>query len=148
MSHPTVREIDLNLHPFKPFYRELPSATCGYVYLLASIPDSTQCYVGETENLKQRLREHNTGYGPEETRPTILHPWGVFAFVCGFELEELNLGIQRRKNFLDVLMLTLDRHRGPEFIYNRMRALVEDYNSDDQHPLVIVKCGQLSVEAP
>ena len=46
LSHHRVREIDLNFHPFQPLYRELPNAFCGYVYLLSSIADSWQCYVG------------------------------------------------------------------------------------------------------
>ena len=140
LSHPPVRQIDLNLHPFTALYRELPTALCGYVYLLASIPNSMKCYVGETENLKKTLREHNTGYGPEETRPTNLHPWGVFGFICGFEHEDPRIGKQRRKDFYTELMNTLNTNRGPEYHYSCMPELVTQKKIDS---LIIVKCGEL-----
>ena len=108
LSDVIVREIDLNLHPFEPLYRELPTAPCGYMYPLVSIPHPDHTWAGETDNIKKRLREHNTGYGVEETRPTELHPWAVFAFVCGFDFDNeemdegvslLEYGIEARKEF-------------------------------------------------
>jgi hypothetical protein len=138
-----VREIRLELHPFMPLYRELPSATCGYVYLLASIANSRKCYVGETDNLKKCLREHNTGYGAEDTRPTELHPWGVFAFVCGFERDDPQEGIQRRKDFLSQVETRLDIHRGPEAVYSRLLDVVTDCVARGEKELVIVKCGEV-----
>ena len=80
-----ARQISLDSHPFLPLYRELPSAPCGYVYLLASLSVTGHCFIGETTELKRCLRQHNTGYGAEETMNTSLHPWGVFAFVIGFD---------------------------------------------------------------
>jgi predicted GIY-YIG superfamily endonuclease len=80
-----VREISLDSHPFLPLYRELPTAVCGYVYMLASVSCAGKFYIGETNDLKRCLRQHNTGYGSEQTRDTALHPWGIFAFVVGFE---------------------------------------------------------------
>ena len=104
--------------------------------------------MGQTENLKNSLREHNTGYGSQETRPTHLHPWGVFAFVCGFDDENINLGKERRKNFLERLMINLNSTSGPETIYTSMRNLVEHTNTSSVNSLVIVKCGQVPVRIP
>jgi hypothetical protein len=141
LSHPPIREISLQLHPFKPLYRELPTASCGYVYLLASITKPRNCYVGETDNLKACLRKHNTGYGAEETRPINLHPWGVFGFVCGFDDEILANGIRRRQEFFTGLRY--DTTRGPEAVYACMQAQVAEWCTQGDTRLVIVKCGEL-----
>ena len=141
LSHPSVREIRLQLHPFLPVYRELPSASCGYVYLLVSIADCRRWFVGETDNLKRCLRQHNTGYGATETRPTELHPWAVYAFVCGFEREDPNVGIEARREFFE--RLRLDPARGPDFVYDRLRDEVAACNQRGETSLVIVKCGEI-----
>jgi hypothetical protein len=140
LCRPVVREIRLELHPFLPLYRELPSASCGYVYLLASIPNSRVSFVGECIDLKKALREHNTGYGDLTTKPTELHPWGVFAFVCGFECDNPKLAEKRRKDFRQTLVL--DMHAGPELIYLRIKEQVCDWNRRGLG-VVIVKCGEL-----
>ena len=72
MSHTPLREIDMNLHPLTPFYHKLSSALCGYVYLLCSIPDSTRCYLEQSNNLKKRLCEHNTRYGMIEGKEKLI----------------------------------------------------------------------------
>lgn len=143
LSNPVVREIQLNLHPFMPFYRELPSASCGYVYLLCSMTDCLKCFIGETDNMKKSLREHNTGYGAPKTKPTALHPWGVFSFVCGFDCQDNDAGRQRRKDFLFTLELSVDDSKGPEHLYSQMRDQVIDWTQRARTPLVIVKCGEL-----
>ena len=144
MSRPVLREINLNLHPFLPFYRELPNATCGYVYILASIPNSSRSYVGECADIKKRLREHNTGYGTTETKPTCLHPWGIYGFVCGFDDVNIAAGITSRKQFLRELHFTLDPVGNAEQAYNSIRILVASWN-EVGYSLVIVKCGQLPI---
>jgi hypothetical protein len=142
MSQPRIREINLDVHPFKPMYRELPTASCGYIYLLCSIAQSHYCYLGECDNLRQSLRRHNTGYGDEQTQPTHLHPWGVFAFICGFEADDdVTIGQQRRHDFL--LSLPSAIGVGPETVYGSLRDQVADWHERGMTSLVIVKCGSL-----
>ena len=153
LSDVIVPEIDLNVHPFEPLYRELPTAPCGYMYLLVSIPHPEHTYAGETDDIKKRLREHNTGYGVEETRPTELHPWALFAFVCGFDFDNeemdegvtlLEYGIEARKEFLQRYFDASDWTSDAEAKYLSMRNLVEYWNTTRGGvKLVIVKCGQI-----
>jgi hypothetical protein len=144
-SHPPVREIRMELHPFLPFYRELPSACCGYVYLLVSIPDPHRCFIGEADDLKKCLREHNTGYGAVATRSTEFHPWGVFAFICGFQYHGIDQqsAVHERQMFFSELRVNLEH--GPEYVYLELKEAVDvharRHNARDQ--LVIVKCGEV-----
>jgi hypothetical protein len=132
----------MQLHPFKPLYRELPPGDHGYVYLLVSIPKPKICYIGETDNLKSCLRRHNTGYGDIQTQPTSLHPWGVYAFVCGFEVPEVGQDVERRKNFFDGTR-HLDIGHGPEYAYHLMKEQVSCWNLMGFTSLVLVKCGEV-----
>jgi hypothetical protein len=145
MSRPLVRQIRLELHPFLPVYRELPTAACGYVYLLASIPYPRKCYLGECDSLKKRLREHNTGYGADETRSTTLHPWGVFAFVCGFDDADVECGRQRRSAFYQEWRRSVNLAGGPDAVYNCGLSIVSEWMQRAPYGLVIVKCGDVRV---
>ncbi len=48
-----------------------------YVYLIRSLKDTSQTYIGNTENLKQRLETHNSG-GSVHTKQ--YRPWELIAF--------------------------------------------------------------------
>lgn len=50
-----------------------------YVYLLKSIPFPEQRYVGTTENLKQRLQQHNSGYSLHTSK---YKPWELINYVA------------------------------------------------------------------
>jgi hypothetical protein len=56
-----ARRISLDCHPFLPMYRELPTTSCGYVYMIVSLTSAHAHFIGEADNIKQALREHNTG---------------------------------------------------------------------------------------
>ena len=142
MSRPLVRLIRLELHPFMPLYRELPTTTCGYAYLFVSIPYPNKCFMGECDNLKKALREHNTGYGPEETRNTTYHPYGVYCFIVGFDQDDLESGRSRRRAFLEEWSIFVNAGLGPESVYNRGLQLVTESSRGD-FGLVIVKCGNV-----
>jgi hypothetical protein len=142
LSTPCLREINLQIHPFLPLYRELPAGSRSYVYLLVSITNPRICYVGETDDLKQCLRRHNTGYGDTRTRPTNLHPWGVYAFVCGFEIPDVGADTERRREFLNSVQHS-DLTRGPEFMYGLIRDEVSRWNLLGFKSLVLVKCGEV-----
>ena len=73
-----------NLSPFTPRKIELPPGEVGFVYLLVSTKDATSTYVGQTSDLRRRLREHNSGSGSYLTNQIHLRPWGVLCFATGF----------------------------------------------------------------
>ena len=50
-----------------------------YVYLIESIPDPNRHYVGFTEDLRQRLADHNSG----KNLSTASHrPWRLVAYLA------------------------------------------------------------------
>ncbi len=50
-----------------------------YVYLLRSIPNPDQTYVGFTENLKTRLTAHNQGQSPHTAK---YKPWTLITYLA------------------------------------------------------------------
>ena len=54
-----------------------------YVYFLRSIKESTQTYIGYTNNLKERLQTHNSGGSPHTRK---YRPWKLITFI-GFDSE-------------------------------------------------------------
>ena len=71
--------------PFRPCDVVIPTNNSGYSYMLISLRDRDTVYIGATRNLYRRLREHNAGVRAEGTRPEYLRPWGLLAYVTGFE---------------------------------------------------------------
>ena len=76
---------DLNETQFVPYTIEIPRHSVGYVYMLVSRSVRDCVYVGETCNLRRRLREHNSGMGASFTNVSERRPWSVFCFLSGFE---------------------------------------------------------------
>ena len=50
-----------------------------YVYLLRSIPNPDQTYIGFTENLKARLAAHNHGQSPHTSK---YKPWELITYLA------------------------------------------------------------------
>ena len=55
-----------------------------YVYLIQSIPFPKQKYMGQTDDLKERLYNHNHGCAKHTTK---YKPWKLVAYM-GFESKE------------------------------------------------------------
>ena len=51
-----------------------------YTYILKSIPNPDQSYIGFTSNLKQRLEDHNSG---KSSHTSKFNPWSL-EFYCAF----------------------------------------------------------------
>ncbi len=62
-----------------------------YVYLLESVHQRQQHYVGITRDLKQRLREHNEGKSPHTRK---FKPWTLVAYI-GFAEEPTALAFEK-----------------------------------------------------
>lgn len=79
------RVIDQSVHPFSPKNVALPPTGNGVVYLIVSCKDNRSTYIGQTNDMLRRLKEHNSGRGSKQTSPDHLRPWGLLAYVVGFE---------------------------------------------------------------
>ena len=50
-----------------------------YVYLIRSLPNPDQTYVGFTEDLKTRLKAHNYGQSPHTAQ---FKPWDLTTYIA------------------------------------------------------------------
>ena len=50
-----------------------------YVYMLRSVPNPDQTYVGFTEDLKTRLKAHNHGQSPHTSKHK---PWTLITYLA------------------------------------------------------------------
>ena len=62
-----------------------------HVYLIRSLSDPNQRYVGVTSNLEERFRTHNAGGSPHTSKYT---PWELVTYVC-FQDDERALQFER-----------------------------------------------------
>ena len=62
-----------------------------YVYTLESLSKSDEIYTGQTQNLKQRLREHNSGNVPHTSK---FIPWQIRS-ATAFRRKERALTFER-----------------------------------------------------
>jgi len=62
----------------------IPTNVNGFVYLLMSLKDHSTTYIGQTNNLSNRINQHNSGIGAHATASPSLRPWHCIAFVTGF----------------------------------------------------------------
>jgi predicted GIY-YIG superfamily endonuclease len=58
---------------------ELQMMEMHYVYLLRSIPNPNQTYVGHTKDLKTRLQSHNHGQSPHTSK---FKPWRLVTYLA------------------------------------------------------------------
>ena len=74
-------------YPYRICDLPLPQCNTGFVYMLMSIRRKTYTYIGETDNIRQRIKQHNSGHGSQSTEPSFLCPFAVIAYICGFNGE-------------------------------------------------------------
>jgi predicted GIY-YIG superfamily endonuclease len=86
------RVIDEQRHFLQTNDIPLPEGGIGCCYLLISMKNYQVTYIGQTmRSLAVRLSEHNSGYGADSTREHTLRPWGLLAFVTGFDADQHSL---------------------------------------------------------
>ena len=95
-----IRTMNQNDFPFRICDISLPSSRTGFVYFLLSVKDKSFTYIGSTVCIRERLPQHNSGYGSFETCPTNLRPYAIMAYICGSRLEdkEFRLYLERKEN--------------------------------------------------
>ena len=69
--------------PFQLRSAILSSDSTGFVYILISWRNKNFTYIGETENLHQRVKEHQTGHGAIGTANPMDRPFQVAAYISG-----------------------------------------------------------------
>ena len=79
------RSLSQQTYPFRICDVPLPQCNTGFVYMLISIKRKTCTYIGETDCIRRRLNQHNSGYGSSFTERSYLRPFGVMAYICGFD---------------------------------------------------------------
>jgi putative endonuclease len=62
-----------------------------YTYILQSLPNPSQTYIGFTSNLKTRLATHNSGTSPHTNRQK---PWCI-KFYCAFDEKEKAIAFEK-----------------------------------------------------
>ena len=83
--------------PFRIRDAELPQCNSGFVYMLISLRQMDFIYIGETQNIVKRLKEHNQGNGSRTTTPDHLCPWAIVGYICGFQGHKtLRMSIEQR----------------------------------------------------
>jgi predicted GIY-YIG superfamily endonuclease len=86
------RVVEERCHFLRPNDIPLPEAFNGCCYLLVSTKNLHVTYIGQTMRaLATRLNEHNSGKGSEQTKSPTLIPWGLLAFVTGFNGDRVAL---------------------------------------------------------
>ena len=70
-------------HPFGPRYASLPSDDTGFVYLLCSENNLDFTYIGQTQNIRQRFREHQSGNGAFGTSRRKDQPFFLAGYISG-----------------------------------------------------------------
>jgi predicted GIY-YIG superfamily endonuclease len=96
----------INLGSTVPFH--LCSAECpkkddvkkGYTYLLISIPQPTKSYIGQGQDLNERIQQHNKGWSHNWTNSIDLRPWACMAYVIGFQSKKHRLRFESLWQFL------------------------------------------------
>ena len=78
-------------YPFRICDISLPQCRTGFVYFLLSVKQRTFTYIGTTDCIRKRIRQHNNGYGAQTTSPVSLRPYSVMAYICGFDGEKKQL---------------------------------------------------------
>jgi putative endonuclease len=78
-----------------------------YVYLIESLSDSAQIYVGQTDDLRKRLKTHNAGGSPHSAK---FKPWRLVTYIA-FSDKQKAIAFERY----------LKSHSGRAFAKKRLR---------------------------
>ena len=120
------------LHPFHVADIELPQDSSGFVYILVSVKNRQSTYIGQTNNLVRRLKEHNSGIGALSTASELLCPWALLAYVAGFDgTSRTRMAFETAWKRKRDSMLSLDGSLCPEDIAKLALPLIESKAAED-----------------
>jgi hypothetical protein len=126
---------------YRPKDIVLPTHELGYVYMLVSTKQLSCVYIGSTKSLVKRWRQHNTGYGANQTRAIQLRPWAILAFIVGFDGNDQNY-IQVEENWIARKQTQVRNGVATvESIHNIGKEVTLDFNEAHAAMLRFVSCG-------
>ena len=133
-SLPQPEAVHLSFHPFRPKDIPLPQDNSGVVYLIVSSVETRAIYVGYTQDMLKRLKQHNSGYGSSESSNPLYRPYALFAYVSGFEYD-----VRTMKRFESMWqnMIQIHRPNDPNVASDYARQLITDQFTDYNLLLVI-----------
>ena len=78
----------LSKHPFRQKDLALPQDRSGVVYLIVSVYEPSSFYIGWSQDMSVRMKNHNSGIGARESSDPSKRPWGLLAYVSGFDYDK------------------------------------------------------------
>jgi len=139
------------VHPYQPCDIPLPRDVTGFCYLLVSTQNWSTTYIGETSDLHERLKRHNSGLGSKQTSPLHLRPWALVAYVAGFmnSREERKKFEKAWRNTAAARINHGGSQRSVDTIVLTAADLIHTYigvntNSESSLPLRLVQHARLS----
>ena len=115
-------------YPYQLSNLALPSDSTGYVYILISLRNKNFTYIGQTQNIRQRLRNHNLGHGAFGTSSPEDRPFAVAGLICGLGHKNVRYREYLERQWKDFRDNALDVD-DPMSIINIGNRLVEHENS-------------------
>jgi len=118
------------------------------VYLLVSTRDIRCMYIGETENIRKRLNQHNSGQGSKYTNNARLRPWALFGYIVGFENRTQRHLFEQTWKHRAMADRNRQRRRRPTGVLQIGIDLVfaKNRNRDKHSKLVVQQCGEILLE--
>ena len=130
-----IRPVTLATHPFRQKDIPIPDDTSGMVYLLVSINDTSSFYVGMTQDMNRRIKQHNSGIGSKASCDSTKRPWGLMAYVSGFQY---NRSAMRTFELRWQNLLSHVKPSNPFSAAGLATRIIEKHNSDQELQLVIM----------
>ena len=134
--------------------QEIPDYDVGFVYRLASSRQPLTAYVGESNNIRRRLTQHNSGYGAHLTEDVLCRPWCLYALVVGFPSDGTSPDNTRARRAFEqqwqMAMAALPhRLRDTNSIYAAGLEVFHAYQTRYRMPdLRFLQCGRLHTTVP
>jgi predicted GIY-YIG superfamily endonuclease len=112
-----------------------------------SLRDLNFTYIGSTGNLLRRFQNHCSGFAAKQTAPNSLRPWGLLAYVTGFDGKQ-----QAYKHFENCWIYAkqklLQRTHGQvtiQAIIDLAKDIIKEFHDDEYaSDLRLVDCGSIS----
>jgi predicted GIY-YIG superfamily endonuclease len=128
---------------FRPCDIVLPKVSG--VYLLVSTVDPNYMYIGETDNIRKRLDQHNAGEGTRYTNIRQLQPWAMMGFVYGFMARTERMSFEQRWKIRGKGPRNRARAATPDGMMSLGHTLASEQNANRHCKLRIEQCGTVSV---
>ncbi len=129
--------------PYSITRQPLPCDNSGFVYMLISIKTLSTLYIGQTHDLVHRIRLHNDGFGAKQTRSIRDKPWGLLAYVCGFQGDKkARVAFEKRWQ----VYARLNRKTGDRSMHGAIRACTQAFPEFLPLHLKLVHYGQAAAD--